>query len=347
MVKIFALTAFLLAQIDGAAPVIHSLKYIATASFQIPNFPEYMEVGYVDGIQILHYDSETRTSKAKQDWMNNMTIQEPYFWERQTIINTDNQQDAKVGIRHLQEHFNQTGGRHLIQRVSGCQWDNETGQIEGWLHDAYNGEDFLWFDLKELRWIAVQPRAVISKHELDTLNNYNEYLKESVTKECPFYLKKYVSLGRDVLMRTEVPRVSLLQKTAGSLVTCHATGFYPRAAVLFWRKDGERLYRDAEMDEILPNHDGTFQTSASLHMSDKRANYECVFHMEGVPEDVVTPLDLAEVLSNERIQEKEWRRKMVFSITLLIPIVLAVAVAVGVGVILFKHKRVQYTPARK
>ncbi|XP_057696070.1 class I histocompatibility antigen, F10 alpha chain-like [Corythoichthys intestinalis] len=327
--KIIALSAFLLAQMGGAAPmvhhntisknvliagthisdfwrwiisVIHSLKYIKTRSFGIPNFPEYLSTGYVDGVQISHYDSESRKCVAKQEWMKNITAKEPRYWERQTRINIDNQARDEVSILNLQERFNQTGGLNMIQRMVGCQWDNETDQVDGWYHISYNGEDFLSFDLNGSRWNAIQSQAIITKNKWDEVEGYNEDLKYYMTEHCPSYLKKYVSFGSDVLMRTELPRVSLLQKTAGSPVTCHATGFYPRAAVLFWKKDGERLYEDAAMDETLPNHDGTFQTSARLLTPDERARYECVFHLDGVREDVITPLDFTKVLSNERIE---------------------------------------------
>uniref|UniRef100_A0A3B4X7Q8 Ig-like domain-containing protein n=1 Tax=Seriola lalandi dorsalis TaxID=1841481 RepID=A0A3B4X7Q8_SERLL len=57
----------------------------------------------------------------------------------------------------------------------------------------------------------------------------------------------------------ELPSVSLLQKTPSSPVSCHATGFYPHRAVMFWRKDGEDLHEDVDQGEILPNNDETFQ----------------------------------------------------------------------------------------
>ncbi|XP_057696076.1 class I histocompatibility antigen, F10 alpha chain-like [Corythoichthys intestinalis] len=331
LVMIIALTVFLLAQIDGAAPVIHSLKYIKTASFQIPNFPEFLSVGYVDGVQISHYDSENRKSVAKQEWMEKITAEEPRYWERQTQINIANQERDKVSIRNLQERFNQTGGLHMIQRMVGCQWDNVTDQVDGWYHISYNGEDFLSFDLKGSRWNAIQSQAIITKNKWNEVERYNEYLKYYLTEECPSYLKKYVNFGRDVLMRTVLPRVSLLQKTPESPVTCHATGFYPRTAALFWRKDGERLHQNVEMNEILPNHDGTFQTSARLITVERRARYECVFRLDGVPEDVVTPLDLAEVLSNERIEARERRRTPVAVAVLLVLLSLGVAVTAFVA----------------
>ncbi|XP_061889669.1 major histocompatibility complex class I-related gene protein-like isoform X2 [Entelurus aequoreus] len=113
------------------------------------------------------------------------------------------------------------------------------------------------------------------------------------TEECPSYLKMFVS----ILTRTELPKVSLLQETPSSLVSCNATGFYPDKAVMFWRKDGEKLHEGVEHGEML--QDGTFQMSVDLNVTaDMKGKYECVFQLTGVKEDIVTKLESRSILSN-------------------------------------------------
>ncbi|XP_057683542.1 major histocompatibility complex class I-related gene protein-like isoform X2 [Corythoichthys intestinalis] len=343
MCKMKELVALLLVavQIQNVKPVIHTLKYIRTASSQIPNFPEYLSVGYVDGVQITHYDSKSGKYRPKQDWMNKITAEDPSYWETQTHIIIGNQQATKVSIENLQKRFNQTGGVHMFQVMYGCEWDDETGEVDGWQHFAYDGEDFISFDLKGLRWIAVKPQAVVTKHKWEQFNL--QYKKHYFTEECPAYLKKYVRNGRDFLMRTELPRISLLQKTSRSPVTCHATGFHPREADLFWKKDGKQLFEDVEMGETLPNHDGTFQTTADLIVVDANAKYECVFQLAGVPEDVVVPLDHAKILSNERIEAEE-RRKTALAVGIPLAF-LALSLTIVVVVIAVKCRKPKYIQA--
>uniref|UniRef100_A0A3B4U307 Ig-like domain-containing protein n=1 Tax=Seriola dumerili TaxID=41447 RepID=A0A3B4U307_SERDU len=100
----------------------------------------------------------------------------------------------------------------------------------------------------------------------------------------------------------ELPSVSLLQKTPSSPVSCHATGFFPHRAVMFWRKDGEELHEDVDQGEILPNPDGSFQMRVDLNISsvtpEDWRRYDCVFQLSGVREDVVTRLDKAEIRTN-------------------------------------------------
>ena len=99
---------------------------------------------------------------------------------------------------------------------------------------------------------------------------------------------------------TDLPSVSLLQKSPSSPITCHATGFFPKGAVLFWRKDGEELYEDVEHGEILPNQDGSFQMSVELLKlpPEDWGKYECVFLLSGVKEEIITKLQKQIIRTN-------------------------------------------------
>ncbi|XP_039676148.1 major histocompatibility complex class I-related gene protein-like [Perca fluviatilis] len=184
----------------------------------------------------------------------------------------------------------------------GCEWDDETGEVNGFRQDGYDGEDFISFDLKTESWIAPKPQAVITKHKWDNNKAEIAQYKHYLTQICPEWLKKYLNYGRSSLLRTEVPSVSLLQKSPSSPVSCHATGFYPDRAMMFWRKDGEELHEDVDLGEILPNHDGSFQMSVDLDLSSVPAEdwrrYDCVFQLYGVEDDIVTKLDKAEIRTN-------------------------------------------------
>uniref|UniRef100_A0A3Q2Z3U9 Ig-like domain-containing protein n=1 Tax=Hippocampus comes TaxID=109280 RepID=A0A3Q2Z3U9_HIPCM len=122
----------------------------------------------------------------------------------------------------------------------------------------------------------------------------------------------------------ELPTVSLLQKMPSSSVTCHATGFYPSASALFWRKDSEVIHEDVEMGETLPNHDGTFQTTARLKVevtAGVEGKYECVFQLAGVEEDIVTKLDRRIILKVKKM--------MTILVTLVILALVGVVVVAG------------------
>ncbi|KAM9775841.1 H-2 class I histocompatibility antigen, K-Q alpha chain-like isoform 2-T2 [Syngnathus typhle] len=292
-------------QIHSVTPVIHTLNYFTTIS-QVAKLPEFLEAAYVDGVQILQFDSNHRETKAKHDWVNKITEDNPRFWEIETAIDLMNEQIMKRNIETAKKRFNQTGGVHMIQVMKGCKWDDETDEVDGWEHYRYDGEDFLSFEANTMKWIAAHPQAFITKIKLDQIGGLNEVKKITHTEVCPELLKTHLSNGRDFLTRTELPKVFLLQKTPSSPVTCHATGFYPKTSSLFWRKNGQEIHKDVEMGATLPNHDGTFQTSVHLKVEVTPAaerEYECVFRLAGVSEDIVIKLDAGSILSNAHIRD--------------------------------------------
>ncbi|XP_028317662.1 H-2 class I histocompatibility antigen, Q9 alpha chain-like [Gouania willdenowi] len=282
--------------------VLHTLRYFYTASSDVPNFPEFVVVGYVDDVQIIHYDSNNRTAVPKQDWMKDITDQ-PY-WERQTGKLMGSQQMFKVNLETAKQRFNQTGGVHIVQVMYGCEWDDETGDVDGYNQYGYDGEDFIVLNLKSETWIAAKQQAFITKLSWDSNKAMMSHIKHYYTQICPEWLKKYVNAGRSSLMRTDLPSIKLLQRTPSSPVTCHATGFYPRNAVMFWRKDQEEVFEGVDHGEMLPNHDGSFQMSVDLNISLIRAEdwsrYDCVFQLKGVEEDLTVTLDKSVILSNWR-----------------------------------------------
>ena len=86
--------------------------------------------------------------------------------------------------------------------MSGCDWDDETGEVKGYQHFGFDGEDFIILDLETESWIAPRPQAVLTKQKLEMNKSLMANLKNYFTQVCPEFLKKYVNLGRSSLMRT-------------------------------------------------------------------------------------------------------------------------------------------------
>ncbi|KAL2080172.1 hypothetical protein ACEWY4_023965 [Coilia grayii] len=261
---------------------IHSLKYFYTASAEIQDFPEFVVVAMVDEVQFVHYDSDSKKAVPKQDWIEKNANSQ--YWERETGIFLGASQNFKANIDIAKSRFNQTGGVHTFQNMYGCQWDDETGAIDGYHQYGYDGEDFISLDLKAQRWIAPLRQSEITKHKWDADRAMTEYwAKQYHGKYCIDWLKKYVQYGSSTLGRKVPPQVSLLQK--GSEMVCHATGFYPEGVMITWKKDGEEMQDDVDVGETLPNEDGTFQKRAVLTVSAeerKKGNYTCeVTHKSG------------------------------------------------------------------
>ncbi|KAG7219328.1 hypothetical protein INR49_003446, partial [Caranx melampygus] len=197
---------------------------------------------------MIRYDSITGRAEPKQDWMNKVTVDDPQYWEQQTQGLHGAQQAFKKNIDIAKERFNQLGvsGVHIVQMMTGCEWDDETGEVNGFHQYGYDGEDFIAFDLRTETWVIATQQAVITKHKWDHDGALSAQMKNYLNQTCPEWLKKYVNYGRSSLMRTVPPSVSLLQKTPSSPISCHTTGFYPHRALLFWTKDEEKLHEDVD-----------------------------------------------------------------------------------------------------
>ncbi|XP_078032012.1 major histocompatibility complex class I-related protein 1-like [Epinephelus lanceolatus] len=286
-------------------PVKHSMKVFFTASSGVQeshNFPEVVSVMLIDDVEVAYCDSRIKTALPKQDWMEKLRDGDPKFWKWYTGECTVHQQVFRDEFISLKKRLNHTGSIHILQKMFGCEQDEETGDISGFHQYGYNGEDFLVFHLDTQTWIAPTPQSVMTKHMWDRDRARNDFWKIVFHHACIDCLNKLLDYGRSSVMRTDLPSVSLLQKSPSSPVSCHATGFYPNRAMMFWRKDGEEIHEDVDHGEILPNHDGSFQMSSDLDVSsvppEDWRRYDCVFHLSGVMEDIFTKMDEAVIRTN-------------------------------------------------
>uniref|UniRef100_A0A671UP33 Ig-like domain-containing protein n=1 Tax=Sparus aurata TaxID=8175 RepID=A0A671UP33_SPAAU len=282
----------------------HSLKYIFTASSGLPDFPEFVVAAVVDGNLLVYCDGSKKILEPKLDWVKKLFENDPHQLEEYKGLCFHVEPTYfKATINSLKHRFNQSGGVHILQRISGCEWDDETGEIIGFNQYGYDGEDFISIDLKTETWIAPKQQAVITKLKWDADKARMKYNQNILTVIFPEWLKKFLDYGRSSLLRTDLPSVSLLQKTPSSPVSCLATGFYPHRASLVWRKDGEELHEEVDHGEILPNHDGTFQMSVDLNLSsvtpEDWTRYDCVFQLSGVKEEIITKLEKDRIRTNE------------------------------------------------
>uniref|UniRef100_A0A3Q0SPG6 Ig-like domain-containing protein n=1 Tax=Amphilophus citrinellus TaxID=61819 RepID=A0A3Q0SPG6_AMPCI len=282
---------------------LHSLKYFTTGSSGVPNIPEFMGVMVVDGVQTGYCDSNNKTLKVQQDWAQKIleNNRESRLESVCVSLNLYNQayymhKNDRVRIRVklmiIMKNESNTihgfsviflSGVYIIQRISGCEWDEHTDRVAAVLQYGYGGEGFLEFDVNTLTWIQLKAEADVIKQRWNTERTRTKQNEIFLTQVCPEWLKMYVAGGKSSLQRTVLPSVSLLQKSPSSPISCHATGFYPHRAVMFWRKDGEEIHEGVDPGEILPNHDGTFQMTVDLNVSsvtpEDWSRYECVFQL--------------------------------------------------------------------
>ncbi|NXY39432.1 HA1W protein, partial [Pomatorhinus ruficollis] len=77
-----------------------SMRYLQVAvSEPGPGIPQFMEIGFVDGIPFTRYDSERGRLEPLTQWMKDGA--EPGYWDRNTQIGVRNQQVNAVNLETL------------------------------------------------------------------------------------------------------------------------------------------------------------------------------------------------------------------------------------------------------
>ncbi|CDQ82523.1 unnamed protein product [Oncorhynchus mykiss] len=243
---------------------IRQSQYSGTSG--IPDLPEFVTLVLVNGNPFSYNDSNISRMTHKQEWI--AKSEGPDYLERNIqlyIVHCDDISTTLNLTRSLSLPLS-LSGVHIYQVMYGCEWDEETGITDVLFQYGHDREDFISFDLKTMTWVTPKPQAVITKHKYDSNIAVNEGYKHYLTQRCITCLKKYLQNGKSTLQRI----VSILQKTPSSpVVTCHATGFYPRGVMVMRMRGEKDIHEDVKYGETLPNHDGIFQMRSPLTVDPK------------------------------------------------------------------------------
>ncbi|XP_035253183.1 class I histocompatibility antigen, F10 alpha chain-like [Anguilla anguilla] len=283
---VLALLCVVLCGICGGNAATHSLKYIYVVVTGDTDSPDFTITGLVDGEEFVRYDSSIRRMIPKTEWMEKSVDKQ--YWDKQTQKALYAHHIFKDNIGIAMQHYKSTQGQHILEWTVGCVWDDKTRNAGGIERYVYDWKRFFPDAIKNWSFIPPAQQLFISavKWNPAELENYSQ------TQTCIESLKKYVSYRKSTLERTVAPDVSLLQKDSSSpVVTCHATGFYPRDITITWQRNGEDL--DVEPGETVRNGDGTFQTTSYLTVKPedwKSQLYTCTVQHKSLKQDIVLPV---------------------------------------------------------
>uniref|UniRef100_A0A3P9IIL7 Ig-like domain-containing protein n=1 Tax=Oryzias latipes TaxID=8090 RepID=A0A3P9IIL7_ORYLA len=267
----------------------HSLTYIYTAfshPVKLPGIHEFTAMGLLDNRMIDYYDSTVQKKIPKQDWMKEKLQQE--YWDKGTQSRQSKQQWFKVNIDILINRMRQTSNdTHVLQWMHGCEGEeDEHGNLQfkrGVDMYNYDGDDFLAFNDEHQVWVATLDAAVPTKRKWDEVTALKDYTKGYLEKECMDWMKTFLKYSTEQLRNASRPDVYIFAKKAKEssnvVLTCLATGFYPKDITLNIRRDGRVLTKDDGVmsSGVRPNHDDTFQRADYVEILRKCKVHEPVF----------------------------------------------------------------------
>ncbi|XP_038671281.1 uncharacterized protein LOC119975565 [Scyliorhinus canicula] len=243
------------------SPVRHSLTYYYTSMLNSGEFPNFVHVGVLDGLQITYYDSKSKIDIARLPWMNSSAGPDYWTQETQRLIDREKLSMANVRIATKRTGSNDKD-LNFLQYTSGCEVGDD-GQVSGVRQYAFNGNELISFDMERATWVAASRFARTTQDKWNKNKADNKYKQQYTKQICVKWLNTYLGYGAAALNRKDVPDVIVYHtKTLDGQnvnVHCLVTGFYPEAINVSWYTDGEALERP-QSTGILPNHDGTYQT---------------------------------------------------------------------------------------
>ncbi|NWU92465.1 HA1F protein, partial [Upupa epops] len=113
---------------------------------------------------------------------------------------------------------------HTLQVMYGCDlW--EDGSTRGYRQDAYDGKDFIAFDMDSMTFTAADTAALITKRKWEEDGVEAQQWKNYLETECIEELRRYVSYGQDVLERKEPPTVQVSGTEAHGILTLRCSAY--------------------------------------------------------------------------------------------------------------------------
>ncbi|XP_015682092.1 class I histocompatibility antigen, F10 alpha chain-like [Protobothrops mucrosquamatus] len=272
----------------------HSLKYFSSSIWDpSQGQPHFVSVGYVDGQVFVHYDSNSRRVQPRVSWMEKVGKEDPQYWDRESQKQLGTEEMFRANLEIARTRYNQSEGLHIIQWMYGCELLGD-GSKRGFMQYGYDGRTFLTFDKERLIWVAPQPQAQITQRKWDAIPGLNQRDKSYLEEICIEWLEWILSYGKEMLLRTEPPEVTMSSKMemkdGMEMHVCRLDGFYPREIDASWTRDGKVWLQDTLRGSVAPNADGTYHRWLSIQIDPKeRSRYHCHVEHDGLQE----PLDVA------------------------------------------------------
>uniref|UniRef100_A0A7N5JV30 H-2 class I histocompatibility antigen, Q9 alpha chain-like n=1 Tax=Ailuropoda melanoleuca TaxID=9646 RepID=A0A7N5JV30_AILME len=271
----------------------HSMKYFYTSiSEPSQGQPQFFSLGFVDDQLFSYYDSNSQKRQPRVSWMEKVGKEDPQYWDRNTQAARVHEENSRVDLETMRNRYNQSEGLHTWQRMYGCELRRD-GSKGGFWQEGYEGRTFLTFDKETLTWVAPDPQAQITQRKWDAIPGLNQRDKAYLEEICIEWLKKYLSYGKEMLLRREPPVVTMSSRTevedGMETHVCRAHGFYPREIDASWTRDGEVWEEETFHTSVAPNADGTYHYWLSIRIDPKeRGRYRCHVEHDGLQD----PLDL-------------------------------------------------------
>ncbi|XP_067321545.1 major histocompatibility complex class I-related gene protein-like [Anolis sagrei] len=284
--------AFLVGRGFGSSST-HSLRcFLSAVSEPGQQVPQFFAVSYMDDQQFTSYDAKAKRIVPTVPWIRKVDKEDPEYWERNSQIVRNSELTFQVALVNVARYYNQSGGTHTWQWMYGCELRRD-GSKGGYFQYAYDGRDYISLDKETLTWTAADVPAQNTKRKWEAERVIAQRHKAYLEETCIEWLQRYLEYGKEILLRTEKPEVTVTRKEdydGMETLICRVGGFHPKEIDIDWKRDGEVWLQDTYHGLVSPNSDGTYYTWRSIKVDPKeRERYKCHVEHDGLP----NPVDVA------------------------------------------------------
>ncbi|XP_067281539.1 zinc-alpha-2-glycoprotein-like isoform X3 [Pseudorasbora parva] len=277
--RILCLLMFL-SHLSDALKERHFLHYKFTVLTRADTFPEFSAEAVFDDRRISHYSDEERVWIRAEGWTEApgepSDVKDWFIHQIRTLSDCTDSQCSEL---------------HVLQRIIGCELEKlPDGSVNLTVFDEYgfDGEDLISFNYDAEQWIDKSPKAKRTKVHWDRQTGRNIFIKHYL-KNCTDWISTFINTKKsspDVRVSTR----NSPDDESKLVLTCLATGFYPRDVQMEIRLSRTKL--EDQTSEIRPNDDQTFQMRTSVKIDrNHKGSYDCLVNHSSLRKPVSVEWD--------------------------------------------------------
>ncbi|KAM9063072.1 class I histocompatibility antigen, F10 alpha chain [Sarcophilus harrisii] len=251
---------------------------------------ELRGISIMDDIEVGSYNSADQQITVKIPWISQV-IEADYTNQIHHIL-VAHEQNTHWLMQFLSNNDTNHNRNHTAQLLAECEIDNDI-KIKSRIHLIWEGEEYYRIDEEVGQWENLKPEVKKLQYILDS-PFWTNLRKNYMNEYCVNLLRKIVGYSS---LRDNVPpevTVSRHVNPEGRIIlSCTATGFYPRSILLQWKKNGELgVWGKETSSGILPNMDSTFYLRLTLELppEDSGTGFTCVVEHTELKTPAVYPV---------------------------------------------------------
>ncbi|XP_074141621.1 class I histocompatibility antigen, F10 alpha chain-like [Sminthopsis crassicaudata] len=262
---------------------------------------ELRGISFIDDIEVGSYNNVDQQITIKTPWISKALVAD-YMTQRLHLA-LEHERHFRWVIQFLSKNDTNHNRNYTGQLLADCEIDNDI-KIKSRIHLIWEGEEYYRIDEEVGQWENLKPEVKTYQYILDS-PFWTNLRKRYMSEYCVDLLRKIVRYSS--LRDNVAPEVTVshhVNPEGRIILSCTATGFYPRSILLQWEKNGELgVWGKETSSGILPNMDSTFYLRLTLELSseDSGTGYTCVVEHTELKTPAVYPVPEKPTVEKPRV----------------------------------------------